>query len=655
MLARQLDNHLGLSRSRMIGQICVTGTTVHRGIDAYVEISQSQSRLSFSIETRSLEASKHSTPTFKEINLKESRDVQKMGKFLDLRINPCELFLFVTHYLSFSCTPINRHRMLEDLRLNIEKVDRHQEPATPLQDSSSWFLKLVRRPIEVARSIKRYHLSDNWFLVVFVGHIVILLHISIKCAVHSFYTGSDMDRMRYFNTIYYPHLAGALPEPFTINNVMFVEISCCLLMRLLSACKLIRRSIANEHQYKELYITQVNFASLTLCNLTVREWIEVYKKCVEHDKRIKEDYKARKAHLKLNPFLYQRLEQLTEKDLLFRLNIIDFNQCFESIDSFDSSNRKRKYHNWHYALPLHKLSPQMMRISMVSSIIIAISVCFGYLMVVIGIIFLELRSVPGYFEIASFNDLTNVFKLHFTRLDYQIRVVEEILLVVLQIPRQYDSFLVTMDQCILITRANKLIEAFKTDLRLCKDHEFFAQTGHERDFLEKLLSQEELISYKQHPFENQSGSSEIRELNSRVQSYVRLVSLLHSEFLSMRRNHASLLNIIIIGNGISMTYMLSRLMSETSIIVIMIMSMGLSVNFANCLQALMFSAAIEKGFKNLYSLMSKLQVNKSGRLTRKTVGMLLSGCEAFENKEDRAFLIADLYAITVDSVAPVSI
>lgn len=52
--------------------------------------------------------------------------------------------------------------------------------------------------------------------------------------------------------------------------------------------------------------------------------------------------------------------------------------------------------------------------------------------------------------------------------------------------------------------------------------------------------------------------------------------------------------------------------------------------------------------------MNKLLVNEQRLLEKKTIEMLRLASVQFEKKEDRSMLILELYAITPDSVGPVS-
>lgn len=61
-----------------------------------------------------------------------------------------------------------------------------------------------------------------------------------------------------------------------------------------------------------------------------------------------------------------------------------------------------------------------------------------------------------------------------------------------------------------------------------------------------------------------------------------------------------------------------------------------------------------KQFKAVYQVMSRLLVNQLSFYDLETVHRIRVGSEQFENKKDRAILLAGLYAITLESVGPVS-
>lgn len=52
--------------------------------------------------------------------------------------------------------------------------------------------------------------------------------------------------------------------------------------------------------------------------------------------------------------------------------------------------------------------------------------------------------------------------------------------------------------------------------------------------------------------------------------------------------------------------------------------------------------------------MTRLLINKGRFLTLRTVEQVRLGSEQFQIKEHRSILIAGLYAITLDSIGPVS-
>ena len=59
-------------------------------------------------------------------------------------------------------------------------------------------------------------------------------------------------------------------------------------------------------------------------------------------------------------------------------------------------------------------------------------------------------------------------------------------------------------------------------------------------------------------------------------------------------------------------------------------------------------------FKQLYKALSLSLVNKSQLFEAETLEKIIITCERIENVKDRAFLIANNYALTPHSVGPVS-
>lgn len=569
--------------------------------------------------------------------------------FLDIRFNPFEPFLLVIHIISFSCTPLDKYRILEEHDRGLAQRYRGLFNWNPKR--SRWWLRLAR-PIEVLGLIKRYHLVGRWFFLAFFGHLLMLIHFSIKSAIHTFYTGTNQDRMQYFNTIYYPQIGGALPDSHLFNNLFLAMSLCSLSLRLLSAYKLVRGSIVNENSYKEVSITQVNFAALAVCELSIREWIELFRKSFKHDREVETNPAIKAAHLKVDPMLQERLNKLCRKDALLHINVIDYNECFEQID-YRSTRTDRQ--SWHYASPVHKIGLAMTRNAIILSLV-------GYTCFIVasgtsifGWIYMELkRSYPVGGSVSGAEVIIALIK-HFSHPLYLIGIVEISLLVVSVLPQQVDCTFVVVDQVILISRVHKLTRILEMDLALVQNIllKSSSYTSNELPAEQKPLSAS--LSLQGRKFsKNYHLSYKLRNLNVQVQDHIRLASVLHSEFLDVKKSHSTRLNMIIIGNGFSLTYSLSLFFVVDGLSQRVIVALGSLSSLIMVVNLLIFCASTERVFRNMYRLMGRFLVNQSGTLSIQTVNKVRKASGAFEQKKDRSFLIAGLYAITPDSAAPVS-
>lgn len=59
-------------------------------------------------------------------------------------------------------------------------------------------------------------------------------------------------------------------------------------------------------------------------------------------------------------------------------------------------------------------------------------------------------------------------------------------------------------------------------------------------------------------------------------------------------------------------------------------------------------------FKQLYQVLLQLQVNKNRLFDIKTLQVLMCSGSSLEREQDRSFMLADHYPITMDSLGPVS-
>lgn len=135
------------------------------------------------------------------------------------RINIFEIFITTLQWISFSRSPIGKERFMAQCN---ERMISNQPQASfagcrRTSGRSLWAQML--HPIELAGLIKRYHMVDSGFFIIFFAHLIMLFHFTIKTAIHAIYTGDDSELNEYFDSIYYPRIANILPEPHLFNNL----------------------------------------------------------------------------------------------------------------------------------------------------------------------------------------------------------------------------------------------------------------------------------------------------------------------------------------------------------------------------------------------------------------------------------------------------
>lgn len=584
-------------------------------------------------------------------------------------MNLFRFFLIVSHDVAFNCSPINRYRIESEFKQRLEKskilaIASSKEEDEELFDCDDtveavghgdWYWKLLH-PLEVCKLVVKYHMASWWFLVILLAHLSLLFHFTIKCLVHTFYTGADPAKIEFFNSIYYPHLASVLPEPYLFNNLFLAMCIYTLIARLLCAHRLIKYSIINADKYNKIWITQVNMAVMPICELTLREWYLLFRHSCKHEYEIKHNESARKAHLRLSPSLLDNLDNLSQKDLLFYINAIDYNECFDELGSFNLSRRKPSYQSWHCAEPCIRISTGIVRDTFHWFALTLVFLPLFTITIVFGIVYLELRTAfPPEAEVSVIDVLSN-WRRHLSNPLHLMRLTEFLLMTMLQVPQHIDSLMALVDELILMSRIRKVIAILEDKFRTCrslKESWPKAQVAsyYHYSFYHELFRK----SVSDTCFDNKGNSSpEVRELNYHLQQCVKLIRLLHCEFKNIRSAHTPLMNLIVIGNGFCMAYTISLILTVESWPQYILLSVVMVASFTPTVNALVFSAFVEQYFKQLYRVMSRFLVNEQNLLEITTIKMIRIGSEAFERLNDRSISVLGLYVITLDSVLPVS-
>lgn len=485
---------------------------------------------------------------------------------LDCRVNLLEPIILMMHNIAFSFSPINKERF--KLSRTIARKLEDPEVNFCVDDTNNWWVLL--QPKKLIRLIKRYHLCGNLFIFLFTAHLLFLIHITIKCTIHTFFTGSNRELMEYFNKIYYPHLLGVFPKPYLFNNLFLALLLFVLSARLLAAARLIRGSIINSKRYKEIRISQVNMNHMTYFNVKLSYWLSSFSGPKKHLEQVKTDPEVRKAHFGYNRLVQLESINLSNRDLKFYLNLIDFDDCYEWVGELPP--RKSKFDLWHGAKPYHRVPGHYAGAVAVAcvaalTLLVTFPTIFG-----IGVLYVELRSSISTYEEPSLMQVLSQFQPHLSEPLNVLRFSELFACFLFTIPHNLDAGVLYIDVLHLASRSQKLIRIFKDELDLCRQNH---------------IKEVELSSVHHcRPEFNKTNLLLKHQLNERIIYEIKIARVLYSEYQDILSMHTLFINFLIIASGISMAYiisLLSAISTPAELVVLLVLFLAYLIPFVTVL------------------------------------------------------------------------
>lgn len=513
---------------------------------------------------------------------------------MGFKINPFKPFIYGVYYMCSSVSPISRVRFKSERRQRVlqnlrDSATGELSPTSSAREDfrseyNCWWHKLMH-PHYLIKLIKRQHMVGNLYLVYLFGHLLVLFHLNIKSIVHTFYTGSNVEKIEQFNNGLYPHLAGVFPEPYLFNNLFLVAGLLALSSRLLKTYHLLDASISNENFYKKLTVTQINISSFSGCELSLKDWLTFFMQSIRQPEVSAEQVRA---HYKLNPIIEKQLPNLSQNDLLFYVNPIDFENCY----SKKSMHRKvsGEFLDWYRAPPILRVSPRCFR-----------DISFLVTSMVCTIIMIPTTSLIG----LSYLELTAKLNV--------LRLIELFMFIVLQVPIYLDALLLQVDLIVLISRTKKLRSDLEDDFEQCrskaarsggysrssiKDEYFYSQhhksftllTGHRRmSLLERVAP-----SIRPPGDPSKLNYHQRYLINQQIFTRIRLLGLIYLEFNNLKRAHSAFLNIIILGNSLYLSYSISLLIVITTYGELVIVVLAIISSFTATMLSLLVCAGVER-------------------------------------------------------------
>lgn len=110
---------------------------------------------------------------------------------------------------------------------------------------------------EVHKSIPDHYSISNIYLVGQFLNTLILFHLLIKAIIHMLFAGSDVEKIKYFESIYYPHIAGVASRPYIFNRICICYTLCLILIEFFRFNTGVEVSLKNRNKYIGLRVCQL--------------------------------------------------------------------------------------------------------------------------------------------------------------------------------------------------------------------------------------------------------------------------------------------------------------------------------------------------------------------------------------------------------------
>lgn len=497
-----------------------------------------------------------------------------------MKFNIFDPYLFIIHKITFYCPPINRYRFEKEFEKRYE-VNHEGEPTNcsvkqannATYDNGNRLLWIMLHPVKVHRLVRDYYMVENIHLISQTVYILILLHLFIKSIIHTVIAGSDREKIKYFDSIYYPHIAGSSSSPHVFNYLILGYSFYFLLVRMFRFRMMINISLNNQDMYKDLRVSQLNSLYLATFYLTLKDWLTLFKYVLKHEEIAHSTKETRLDHLGFDESVQKLVFKLNDKDAMFFVNPVDFERCFADSILPKDIEKRDKYEDWHFARPIHRIGYLGLRDVIIVGVFGTLTVLVGYLMTWMAVLYLELRTeFPANYS-PSICEILSVVPTHWSKLLYWIRVAELSVISTSQVLNVYDLTCVFLDIHTIRSRTHKLFWLFKNHLEFVRnqskiDPKKFISVTKFQIFMDKECGsyQVEDELYVQHS-----------EYNKQVRHDIALVRINHRELLNARKHHKEFFNLFIIGGAISVAFLipivLSRpLSAETCIIFAVLVS-----------------------------------------------------------------------------------
>lgn len=338
----------------------------------------------------------------------------------------------------------------------------------------------------------------------------------------------------------------------------FTALFVCIRFR--STIRVVRASIVNANNYKELDTSSLNLSYLATFYLSIPDYFKLWKHTREHKQLHHYVYPTQvsRNHLKFKYDIQDKLLKHNKRTLMYCLNMIDFTECYSGSVLANVNERTERYKSWHFMYPLDRASSTELQLLLFGAGLGTLMIIFSVTTVSLAVLYHGLSHEFPHDYWPTFMELIEVLPKSWSNPSNVLRILELYGLLYFQVPQLYDAAQVALDVLIITSRANRLIEVLSHDLRMYSD-----QTDYYINY-EKSLRPEKYFSSIYNSIQQIDESQEgiMHDLNRRIRANVNLVRLLYLEFLTTKRSQSSYLNISVCINGICMSYAVTLLLTQ---------------------------------------------------------------------------------------------
>lgn len=489
---------------------------------------------------------------------------------MPFRFNIFDLYLFIIHKVTLYCPPINRERFEKEFanryrranELNPRSKNHHSSRKCTPYRGGSQLLWIIIHPIKVFQLVRDYHMVSSVNLILQLIHSLFIFHIFLKSVIHTTLYGSGKQTLEGYESIYYPNLTGVTQAPYIFNYLLLGYSSFFLFVKIFRFRDAINISLKNAYEYRDLKVAQLNSAYLATFYLSFEEWISLWKYTREHQKFVHSNKATEVDHLRFNKLIQQILPALSDRDALFFVNPIDFDICYADSVLPNYHVRRMRYKHWHIPSPIDRTSVNELKEILLVTVLGSSSLWIGYIIAIIIIIYLELKSEFTSDHSPSLGELFHVMPLHWANLLHCIRFAEFVLLFTTAIFMIYDLVCAFLDVQNITNRTHKMNRRFENYLEFFRHQARGWDQNSETTKTPRLKKDHFILLRRSFKRERKTVEDPNIEYNRLIRYDVILVRLLYREFLVARKHHTEYLNIFVIGAGCCSAYMIPVVISQ---------------------------------------------------------------------------------------------